>query len=196
MGLTPSVPDIPKSANKTWQIDLGKLIPAAIDADVKAYDLADKDFAARFPGIVAGRQAEIADALQEMKSPNRRAQAGFVDKALESTFGALGGGSEGDNVGLGLGRNSVAASIGSQTQNYQDLQRQNVDRLISLNPERSIGLTSDEALSYQFNNMDALHNAQRERQGLQAQHDQAEASANAAGTSALIGIGTSLLSAL
>jgi hypothetical protein len=190
MGLTPNVAELPKSINQAFQVNLDKLIPEAQSADVAAYDRSDKDFAARFPGIIAARNAAFKSAANDVAGPSPLAVGQFVDAGLGRAFASgLGGGEMGGVEGLG--RNTVATTVANSAQKFQDTARQNLADLFQ--PEQGVGLTPDEVQNIKFANVDAINAAIKQKKAANFAQNQAQSAANSAGSSALIGIGTSLL---
>lgn len=193
MSLTPSVPALPKSLDQAFQVNLDQLLPQAKQADIDVYDMSNKDFSDRFPGIVAAQNAAFKSAAQDVAGPSPLAVGQFVDAGLERAFASgLGGGA---TQGVeGLGRNEVASTVANSAQKFQDVARQNLADLFQ--PEQGVGLTPDEAQNIRFANVDAVNAAIKQKKAAQYQHAQAQDAASAAGTQAAIGIGTSILSAL
>lgn len=192
MGLTPEVKEAPKV--KGYSIDLSKLIPAAQAADVEGFDAADKDFAARFPGLVAGRTAAMNQTLKDLQGPPDAFTTESVNKGIAKSLNAGFGG--GTGAVEGIGRNTVGSTVANRAEGFQDMARSNLDELFQENPSRWLGLTGDEILNLKFNNMDAINQAIQQQKGANFQNSQAQAQASAQGTQALVGIGESVLSAL
>lgn len=193
-GGTPSAPPPPK----VFPVDILATENAALAADKFGYNLSDADFAKRFPGLVASRNADMQAAYKEMTGPLAApVQNQFVTTGLEQAQSAFGGGSEAPNItGKGsIGRNTVGASVGQQTQTYQDTARNYMDTLLSQNPQRAFGLSGGDLLNLAILNQGNLAQANQEAAGYASQVGAANAAANASQRNAIIGAGSSLAAA-
>lgn len=188
-GSAPTPPEIfPVDALATEQ--------AGINADTYGYNQSDTDFAARFPGLVAGRTGDINQAYKELTGPIAPEVSNqFVESGLAKAFGAFGGGSESANVTSpgSIGRKTVAASVANDTQGYQDSARSYFEQLLGQNPPRAFGLSGGDMLNMAILNEGNLSNANTQARQLQDQFNAAQSASSQSGTNALIGVGGSLL---
>ena len=171
---------------------------AAINADTYGYKLSDEDFAKRFPGLVATRDADIKKAYQQLTGPLDPAlERDFTSRGLGQAMSAFGGGSENPDVtSMGsAGRNTVAASVANQTQGYQDTARNYIEQLTAQNPQRAFGLTGGDLVNMAILNQGNLANANQQAAGFSSALGAANAQASAQTRNTAIGVGASILSA-
>ena len=103
------------------------------------YNLSDANQAAQFPGLVAGNQQTINQTNAALNGPlDPTLQNNFAGNALQGSLSSTGAGSSTAGVGpIGSASgNAAASSIGNQTQQYQDVNRANLQQEIAANPER------------------------------------------------------------
>jgi hypothetical protein len=181
-----------------YPVDLLKTEEAGIKADQFGYNYSDQDFLKRFPGLVAAREADMKKAYDELTGPlDPEVSANFTEQGLAQTFGAFGAGQEAPMLtGEGtIGRNTTAASVANQTQGYQDAARQYMEQLQAENPQRAFGLTGGDLLNLSILNQSNLVNAVNQEKGLQQQLNAANQASSQSSKNALIGVGTSIISA-
>jgi len=134
-------------------VDIPATAALAQQYQTLGYNLSDADFAARFPGLVAMRDSEISDAVNQVTGP--------LDPTVENQFASTGeagalsafGGSTGSIGEAGsAARGAIASSIANQTQNKQDYDWNTLMGLINDNPERQFGLTGGDLLNLAIGN--------------------------------------------
>lgn len=145
MGLLSTYAD-PEPRIKGRLVDLDATIQKALDISRDSFAKTDERFKALFPGMVETRDANIANARDQLDNgPSARQNEEFINQAIGGSIGAFGSGSDNGAVfrgaGLGgdpnsLGANTAAASIGTQAEGFQDSARKNLQDLIAQNPER------------------------------------------------------------
>jgi hypothetical protein len=182
-----------------YPVDILNTELAGIQADTFGYDFSDKDFASRFPGLVAARDTDITKSYNELTGPlNPEVERSFVEKGLEQSDMAFGAGQEAP-MSLtdkgSIGRNTAATAVAQQTIGYQDAARQNFEQLLAQNPERAFGLNGGDILNLSLLNQSNRVNAINQAKGLQQALNQGNAAAGQASRNATTGAVTGIISA-
>lgn len=120
----PSGDFVPVNPNATEQL--------AVSTDEKGYNIADQDFAKRFPLLAQGRDLNIASAQQNL--------AGGSDALMNSTLNQSGLG----DVNLGQGEYAQARNIGVPIAAKESRDRAYFQRLLADNPHRAFGLNGQD----------------------------------------------------
>src|SRR5262249_13564982 len=157
---------------------------AALNADIFGYNMADKDFAARFPGLVQARNDVLNQSQSQLEGPlNPTVQNEFLTREQENAGAAFGAGSEVPTTGAGtIGGNAVKAGFTRDLLGYQDAARSTINSLIE-NPEflpRAFGNSGSQAVNQAIENL-ALYNQanQNAKQAKFAQQNADIAASNA-----------------
>lgn len=172
---------------------------AGIAADKYGYNLSDADFASRFPGLVASRDADMKKAYEEMTGPLApEVENQFVSSGVGKSMSAFGGGSEmGPYLGKGsIGRNTVAASVANDTMSYQDSARDYLQSLQESNPQRAFGLNGADLLNLSILNQGNQAQANQQAAGIASQVGAANSAASGARTNSAIGAGAGIVASV
>lgn len=157
-GSTASSPAPPKFT----PVNIGSVAQQAQAQDVLGFQLSDADLAARFPGLVLQKQANATDAANQINAPlDPTVQNDFATRGLAGAFSAFGGGSNGANIG-GAGsaaRGAISSSIVGQTQTKEDSDRAYLSQQLLDNPERTFGLSGQDAINVAISNALGQNNA-------------------------------------
>lgn len=141
---------------KFKKANIEKTASNALKFDELGWQLSDNDLLARFPGLVATRNANIEDAAKQLTGPlDPAVENQFTTKGLGDAMSAFGGGQDMADIGSSgsAARGSVAASVAQQTQNKQDADRATFSQLLMENPGRIMGLTGQDAVSLAIANI-------------------------------------------
>lgn len=138
-----------------YPIDIQGTARQARTADQEAYARSDADFASRFPGLVRGESLNLDQTYKNLTGPlDPTIQSSFVDKGVAKSLSAFGGGTPG--VGLGdigsAGRNTTAASFANSVLEKQDYDRGAFNNALASNPQRAIGPSGEDAVSWLIKN--------------------------------------------
>lgn len=183
-------------AQKFNPVDLPKTADLALKYDELGWSFADNDLLARFPGIVARRDANAVDAASQIEGPLAPSvQNEFATNALEKAFGSFGGGNSAADIG-GLGsaaRGSLASSIAGSVSEKQDYDRDYLSQMFLDNPQRSLGIGGKEAVDISISNALGANNAAYGNYLGSVAQDNADAQRQAQETQAAIGITLSII---
>lgn len=186
----------PEQKIKGSLVDVDATTKEALDMAQKGWELSDQDFASRFPGMVQTRDANLQTAKDQLAGPSALEQESFLNRGLASSMGAFGSGTDygstfqgGGDFGQpsGIGRNTAAADVGTQAENYQDNARNYVQQLIGQNPEREF-LPEDFRLQLGLANTDQANQLISAKQQADYMHQVAVQQASQATTQAYAGI--------
>jgi hypothetical protein len=157
-GSTATAPTPPKFT----PVDIPTLADQATAQDELGFQMSDADLAARFPGLVAQRNADATDASNQITQPlDPTVENAFATNSLAGAFSAFGGGANGANIG-GAGsaaRGSIAAGITSQTQAKEDSDRTYLQQQLADNPERQFGASGQDEIQLAISNALGANNA-------------------------------------
>lgn len=120
-------------APKFVPLDIPSVMAGAEATDRRAYQLSDSDLAKRHPEIPKGTNASIANAALNL--------GGQQDPALTSLLQQSGSG-----INFGNTNQDIARNMGKKIQDKEGRDRDYFKNLMSQNPERQIGLNSDDYL--------------------------------------------------
>lgn len=137
-------------------VDIPSANKQAAALDIKGYDLADQDLAARFPGLVAGRNAQIQDASKQLTGPlDPTVQNAFTKQGAIQALGSTGGGNIGANLGTAgsAAQNTTAATVANDTLDKQNYDRSTLGGLLAANPQQSIGFTGPDDTQLAIGNL-------------------------------------------
>lgn len=117
-------------SGKLTPLDPNALEKLAVQADTLGYGLSDQDFAARFPWLAKGREAEIASADTNLAGKTDP----FMTKALKQSGLS--------DINFGQGEYTQARNLGEPILAKENRDRSYFSRLLSENPQRSFGLNA------------------------------------------------------
>ena len=118
------------------------------------FNTSDADFLARFPGLVATRNAEIKDITKQISGPlDPTVQNAFASSSEAGALSAFGG-PTGSVGGPGsAARGSIASGIANQVQTKQDYDWSSLEAALNAFPERSYTLDPSTALNFMIGNV-------------------------------------------
>ncbi len=184
-----STPTAPKPA-EFRAINIAQTGEQATQADINSFNLSDEDFAARFPGLSAGRDANIKSAYDELTGPlDTTVQNDFVNAGLEKSLSAFGGG----NPLTGLGesgsasKNTIASSVSKNVQDKQDYDRGYFQDQLAQNLPRAFGLSGSDAANLSIANTGNLNQVAQSNYVGSVNASNAQNAADAQNTQAAIG---------
>lgn len=161
-GSAPSIPpvqfpDMPKYVPVDWP----HLEENAAKTDLLAYKLSDQDYAARHPAMLGAEKAFEAQTLQDQTGDSKflpQMQQEALRSGLGSSLSAFG--DAGPVLARGSGAEAdVAKNLGLSVLAFQDRNRQNAQRSLSLAeeifPRRQIGLTGKDNAQVAIGNLSA-----------------------------------------
>lgn len=173
-------------------VDIDKTADLATTYANIGYDMTDKDFAARFPGIVGQQAANRKSAVDQLTGPlDPAVQADFVRSSAANALSSFGG-----SGGIGLGeegsaaRGSTAANVNNLITQKEDADRAYAAQQYADNPPRDFGITGEDALNLLIGN--TLGKNQYKYALYSGQVQQANASAAAGAQQTQAGIQTAI----
>lgn len=135
-------------------VDIASTAQLAQQANTLGYNLADADFASRFPGLVAIRDSEISDAVSQVTGPlDPTVQNQFASSSEASALSAFGGPTGSIGEAGSASRGAISAGITNKVQGKQDTDWNTLLGLINANPERQMGLTGGDLLNLGIGNI-------------------------------------------
>jgi hypothetical protein len=150
-GSSVSTPQAPKPI----QLNAQQLQKNMVGADQAAYASADAYNNQFYPALTQARDQMIGQAYNAVTGPLDPAlQNTFVNQGNTKAMGAFGGGDQGFGLSTGsMGRNSAAATVASDEQQYQDYNRSVFEQLNATFAPRAFGMTPEDAANlFTFNN--------------------------------------------
>jgi hypothetical protein len=186
---------------KPIQLKLGQLEQNMVAADEAAYTAGDQYVSQYYPALAQARDNMIGQAYQAVTGPlDPTLQNSFVNAANMGSVNALGSGDQGFGLSTGsLARNAAAANVATNTQQYQDYNRNFFESLNNMYAPRSFGMTPQDAANVYTFNTTQYNNYLEQLQAAKTQaYYQNIASSNqqAGATAGLVGsIGGAVLSA-
>lgn len=193
-GSQPSQPSPPP----IYPIDIPGTLNAANQLGIYQWNLSQDQWAAQYPGMVNAQNEEMQRAYDALTGPlDPELERAFNDTGISQALSAFGGGREDagvTNTGS-IGRNTIAASVANQTQNYQDYVRDWISQLMSQYPYPA-QLGGSAAATLAGTNLQNLISAQYQARGYNAALGAANAQADQQRTAAAVGTSTQLVSGL
>jgi|SRR5215469_4097427 len=203
---------------KPLQIDIGQLGSEMTAADQAAYAQGDQYMQQYYPDLWNAQQNMIKQDYQNLTGPlDPTLQNTFMTHGNMATSAALGGGDQSFGVaskqaggggtfggggggsdwgGSSLARNASAATVATDTQNYQDYNRAKFMQDNATWAPRVFGMTPEDYANFDIFNNTQINNYLQQKFAAQTQSYYQGLGASAAGTSSAIGAGASIISAL
>jgi endosialidase-like protein len=184
-------PPAPQLAN------ISNLENQAVSADTIGYNLSDADLAARFPGLVSGRNQQVTDAYNQLTGPlNSTAQNSFTTQGLEQSLSSFGGGNPNATINKGASSgNAVETSLANNVQKKQDYDRTYFENLIGANPQRQFGLAGSDVANLEGANVAAQNAYNQSKYAAQYGNYNAQQASSSSQSNATLGAIASIAAA-
>lgn len=179
-----------------YPISIDQTAAQATQADQDAFARSDADFASRFPGLVAGQNAQLDQDYKNLTGPlDPTLQNSFVTQGLAKSLNAFGGNSGTNATTEGsIGKNAISGDVANSVLANQDYNRNVFNQDVSQNPLRAIGPSGSDAVSWLIKNTGDQNQINQTNYAGSVNTANAQNAADASNTQAEVGTGIAVAS--